>query len=91
MQFVVFLLSVCVLALVNLAFFVAGVKIALIIMSGQEARLSILHPIETAKKRKEKKEEKMEAEIEREKLETVLRNIEAYDGTPLRQEDVPER
>lgn len=34
------------------------------------------------------KEEKKEAEREREKLETIMRNIDNYDGTSYRQEEV---
>jgi hypothetical protein len=33
--------------------------------------------------------EKKEAEMEQEKIDTILRNIERYDGTGNGQEDVP--
>lgn len=91
MNLAAYFLSACVLSLLNLICFAAGIKIAFILARGEKGESSAFHPLEAVKERKEKRKAKIESDQERERLETVLKNIEAYDGTGMGQEDVPER
>ena len=45
-------------------------------------------PIETVKNAVREHRERKEAEMKQDKLETIMRNIESYDGTGYGQEDV---
>ena len=51
-------------------------------------RIEPPHPVEAFKERREKKAAEMEQENEQRKIDTIMRNIEAYDGTGKGQEDV---
>ena len=58
------------------------------VVKGEEIKapsISKLNPINIYKEHQEKEE----TEKEKNKLETILRNVERYDGTDAGQEDVP--
>lgn len=48
-----------------------------------------LNPIEAYKEHKEQKQQQEEHNLEQKQLETMLENIENYDGTPTGQRDIP--
>lgn len=76
------------IGIMNILCFFIGAKIGQKVIKGEEIKapdISKLNPINIQKKR----EEKYEVEKEKNKLETILRNIERYDGTDTGQEDVP--
>jgi hypothetical protein len=64
--------------------FLIGAKVGQKVSNGEPVELPSVNPIKAIKEHKEQKE----AEIEADKLDTILRNIERYDGTSKGQEDV---
>lgn len=73
--------------LLTLFTLVCGVKIGQTTAKGEDVKLPNINPMEAYREREDKKHAKMEQE----KLDTIMRNIEAYDGTGNRQEDLPGR
>ena len=68
--------------------FFIGARVGQKVVKGEEIKapsISKLNPINIYKEHQEKEE----TEKEKNKLETILRNVERYDGTDAGQEDVP--
>ena len=65
--------------------FVIGAKVGQAVSKGEDIMLPTINPIEAYRERENKKH----ARMEQDKLDTIMRNIEAYDGTDSRQEDLP--
>lgn len=81
-------LEVLCLCALNMLSFVMGAKIGQKLSKGEEIKLpdvTKLNPMTIYKEHQEKKE----ADKELEKLNTILENIERYDGTGEGQKDVP--
>lgn len=70
-------------AICCICFFI-GAKVGQKVSKGEEIKLPSLNPLEAYREHNARKE----AEIEQEKYNTILRNIECYDGTGKGQEDV---
>jgi hypothetical protein len=68
-----------------IACFFIGAKIGQKASRGENIELP--HPIEAIRERQERKEKKQEAD----RFETIMRNIDTYDGTGSGQIDVPRR
>lgn len=64
--------------------FLIGAKVGQKVSKGEAVELPSVNPIRAIKESREQKE----AEMEQDKLDTILRNIERYDGTGKGQEDV---
>ena len=64
--------------------FLIGAKVGQKVSKGEAVELPSVNPIRSIKDKREQKE----AEMEQDKLATILRNIERYDGTSRGQEDV---
>lgn len=64
--------------------FIIGAKVGQKVSKGEAVELPSVNPIRAIKESREQKE----AEMEQDKLDTILRNIERYDGTGKGQEDV---
>ena len=69
----------------NVLSFVIGAKIGQKTAKGEDIKGPKMNPMAIYNEHKEKEEVKRE----REKLNTILSNIERYDGTESGQEDVP--
>ena len=65
--------------------FMVGARVGQKVSRGEEVKLPVVNPMEIARER----QSKQEAQREQDRLDTILRNIENYDGTPNKQEDVP--
>lgn len=70
-----------------IACFMVGAKVGQTASKGEDIKLPTVNPIEAYREHEQKKA----ARDEQERIETIMRNIEAYDGTADRQEDVPGR
>jgi hypothetical protein len=79
----VFLLAI--MGLANIACFVIGAKVGQTVSKGEEVKLPTVNHMDAYRKREAKKE----AQMEQDRLDTIMRNIESYDGTGRHQEDVP--
>lgn len=80
-------LLLLVMGAVNIACFVIGARVGQKVTKGEAIELPKVNPLELAREHQEKRA----AQEERSKVETILRNIENYDGTGYGQEDVPGR
>jgi hypothetical protein len=79
------LLTIAAISLLNIICFITGAIVGQKTVKGEKIELPKLNPMEIYRDNQEKKE----AAKEMDKLETILRNIERYDGTTRGQEDVP--
>lgn len=80
-------LLLAVLAASNIVCFLVGAKVGQTVSKGEEIKMPTVNPIEAVREQRAKKE----AEMEQDRLETIMRNIEGYDGTSRGQQDVPGR
>lgn len=79
------LLGIAVITGLNVICFLIGAMVGQKVVKGEKIELPKVNPMEIYKQHQEKKA----AEQEKDKLETIMRNIERYDGTAAGQEDVP--
>ena len=79
------LLIIAAVAASNIVCFMVGAKVGQTVSKGEEIKLPTVNPLEAAREHNAKKE----AEYQQSKINTILRNIESYDGTGNGQEDVP--
>lgn len=78
-------LLLAVMGIVNVLCFVIGAKVGMTVSKGEEIKLPSVNPVEAVRKHEAKKV----AEAEQSKIDTIMANIEAYDGTPYGQKDIP--
>lgn len=82
------ILLILVIGTLNIMCFFIGAKIGQTVSKGENIQapdVSKLNPMNMYREHEERKE----AQREKDKLEVILGNIERYDGTGARQEDVP--
>lgn len=79
------ILLIVAVALINVLSFTIGAKIGQKVVKGEKIELPKVNPIEVYREHQEKKAVAEELD----KIETIMRNIERYDGTEAGQEDVP--
>ena len=78
-------LLIAVIAASNIICFLIGAKVGQTVSKGENIKLPNMNPVEAYKKREARKE----AEVELDRISTILQNIESYDGTGYGQKDVP--
>lgn len=78
-------LLLLIMGAVNVACFFLGAKVGQTVSRGDEIKTPTLNPLKAAEERADRKQ----AKAEQERIDTIMRNIEAYDGTSRGQEDVP--
>lgn len=83
---IIILITAAVVSTLNMACFYVGSRVRQNVDKGEEIKAPIPNPIKAWNERREKKE----ADKEAERLEMILHNVEAYDGTPYGQKDIPE-
>jgi hypothetical protein len=69
------------------ACFLAGAKVGQATAKGEKVELPTINPMQAVRDHRAKKE----AEMEQDRVGTILQNIETYDGTSRGQVDVPGR
>ena len=79
------ILLIVAVALINVLSFTIGAKIGHKVVKGEKIELPKVNPMEVYREHQEKKA--LAEELD--KIETIMRNIERYDGTEAGQEDVP--
>ena len=67
--------------------FVLGAKLGQMVAKGEKIETPTLNPLKAYREH----ESKTKAEMEQSRIDTILRNVENYDGTGNRQEDIPRR
>lgn len=78
------LLSLAV-GVLNIACFLIGAKVGQKVSKGEPIKLPEVNPVKAIQEQRNRKA----AEAEADKIQTILENIENYDGTGSRQKDVP--
>lgn len=80
------ILSIALVGTLNIVCFLIGFKLG----TGERVMpISVENPIKAIKEHREEQHDKKEAEKEQKRIDTIMRNIERYDGTGAGQEDVP--
>jgi hypothetical protein len=79
---IVWLLAIA--SLTNIACFVIGAKVGQKVVKGEPIETPTVNPMDVYRKHQAQKE----AETEKNKIDTILRNIDSYNGTDYGQEDV---
>ena len=69
----------------NVVCFFVGAKVGQTVSRGKEIEMPTVNPMEMVREHRAQKE----ADMEQNRIDTILRNIESYDGTGRGQEDVP--
>lgn len=85
MEILLILLLILVVGALNIVCFFIGAKVGQKVTKGENIELPSVNPIKAVQERYNKKE----AEREQERIDTIMRNIERYDGTSRGQEEVP--
>jgi hypothetical protein len=84
MEILLIIIALLALGALNALTFALGAKIGQAVVKGEKVEVPSLNPFEAYKKHEAKKE----AEMEQEKFDTIMQNIECYDGTGKGQKDV---
>ena len=79
--------TILAMGFVCMACFLIGAKVGQATAKGEKIETPTINPMEAWRNHQDKKE----AQAEQDKINTILRNIESYDGTDRGQEDVPGR
>jgi hypothetical protein len=77
-------LYIAITGLLNIACFIIGAKVGQTIIKGEKVETPNLNPFKAYRENQARKE----ADKKQDKLDTIMRNIERYDGTSKGQEDV---
>jgi hypothetical protein len=80
-------LLLVIMGLTNIACFIIGAKVGQTVSKGEDVKVPEINPMEIHRKR----EARREALEEQKRIDTIMRNIETYDGTGRGQADVPGR
>jgi hypothetical protein len=78
-------LLLAVMAASNIVCFIIGAKVGQAVSKGEKIETPSIDPLKAYRER----EAKREAQKEQNKLDAIMQNIEAYDGTSNGQRDVP--
>ena len=78
------ILLILVVGTLNVACFFIGAKVGQKVVKGEPLEIPSCNPLEVIREAQDKEE----ADREQKKLDTILQNIEAYDGTGANQKDV---
>lgn len=78
-------ITILAMGFVCMACFLMGAKLGQQVTKGEEIKVPSVNPMQAVREHKARKE----AEMEQDKFDKILQNIEKYDGTAKGQEDVP--
>ena len=79
-------IDIVVICVFNLLFFVVGAKIGQASMRGREIRIN---PIKAIKEEIKDSKATKEENLRKRRIDTMLQNIDSYDGTGLGQKQIP--
>ena len=79
--------TILALGFICMACFLTGAKVGQATAKGEKIETPTINPMEAWRNRQDKKE----TQAEQDKIDTILQNIESYDGTGRGQKDVPGR
>lgn len=76
-----------IMGIVNILCFFIGAKVGQTVSKGERLEMPIVNPVEAVRAHQDRRE----ARHQQDRLETIMDNLEAYDGTSIGQKDVPRR
>lgn len=79
------ILLLLVMGVVNIACFIIGAKVGQAASRGEKIETPVPNPMQAVRDRQAREQ----ARMDQNRLDTILRNIDSYDGTGRGQEDVP--
>ena len=79
------IIAILAVGIMNILCFVIGAIVGQKVSKDEDVELPSINPFEAIRER----ESRREAEAEQKRIDTILRNIETYDGSGIGQEDVP--
>ena len=79
------ILTIVVTGALSILCFVVGAKVGQAVVKGEKVEMPSIDPLKAVREHQAKKQE----EMERDRDNTILHNIDAYDGTAKGQKDVP--
>lgn len=80
-------LLLIIMGAVNILCFMIGAKVGQQVAKGESVEMPSLNPLEAVRKHEAKKV----AQHQQDRLDTIMENLEAYDGTGYGQKEVPRR
>ena len=80
-------LLVAIMATANVLCFVIGAKVGQAVTKGEKVELPSVNPLKAYREHEAKKE----AQKEQDRIDTIMGNIESYNGTGEGQKDIPGR
>ena len=83
MEFLI-ILTILTVGILNVGCFLIGVNVGQKVVKGEEVELPSLNPMKAYREAQDRKQAKKEAD----RIDTILQNIESYDGTSAGQKDV---
>ena len=79
--------TILAMGFVCMACFLMGAKVGQTVAKGEPVEVPNINPVKAVEEHRAKKE----AQMEQSRIETIMRIIENYDGTPYGQQEVPGR
>lgn len=80
------MIETIILVVINIITLLIGVKIGMSVSNRKEITLN---PVKAIKEHREEKIEKREADLKERQMETMLKNIDNYDGSGFGQQEIP--
>lgn len=78
------IILILVVGILNIGCFLIGAKVGQKVVKGERIEIPSFNPLKAYREAQDRRE----AEREADRLDTIMQNIEAYDGTGLGQKDV---
>jgi hypothetical protein len=79
------ILLIAIVGALNITCFFIGAKVGQSVAKGEKIEIPSVDPMKPIREHRARKE----AEMAQDRIDTIMRNIENYDGTAKGQEDVP--
>ena len=80
-------LLMLVMGITNIFCFFLGAKVGQQVSKGEKVEMPSINPLEAVRRHEAKKE----AQHQQDRIETIMDNLEAYDGTGYGQKEIPRR
>lgn len=78
-------LTIAIIAASNILCFMVGAKVGQTVSKGEKVELPSIDPVKAVREHKQK----MEAYRAQDRMETIMQNMDNYDGSSVGQRDVP--
>lgn len=82
-------LQMAIMGAVNILCFVYGAKVGQSVAKGETVKLPDMNPVNAIREHSAKTQAEKEQKQERDRVDTIMHNIDVYDGTSVGQREVP--